>query len=344
MTKFRTCVYKMRQAGWGIPWRKASGNPELAIKTLMENQRGFIPNVFDKQGIGEFDIPWGTKKYGLAHALEGRANQKNFDLNNFIDTIPNSIREGIVTQGGKLHPETLNIESLKHKLAINANFKQGNIDRNWVTTIIPQNKQARKRLGDLTPPLNISSENGSITPSISKLLAKDNINEFLHKSNPADWLNSELSTAARSSANLIKNENSQNPQPHRFQVGIEQNVTIPKEKIFTPDEIGKMSQEEFNNNEHAIRTQLQRGLITPNTKDYSGFKNPWSGSNKIYTQEDIGRMSFDEYNAAESEINAQWGSVGIPSDNEMKSNSSAIYVNGYTRADGTEVRGYYRSR
>lgn len=173
---------------WGIPWRKASGNPELAIKTLMENQREFVPNVFNKPGIGNFDIPWGNEKYGLKHAIERRSGQKNLDIDEFVNTIPQSIREGIVTQGNSLHPDTLNIESLKHKLPIAKEYKSGNLTRNWLVSIHPQNNSARKRLGDLTPSQNISSENGSIPHSISELLAKDNINDYLLKNNPAKWI------------------------------------------------------------------------------------------------------------------------------------------------------------
>ena len=70
---------------WGIAHRQASGNPKKAIETLMTYQRGFVPNVINKNGIGNFDIPWGDERSGLGHALMRRANQKNFDLTKFVN-------------------------------------------------------------------------------------------------------------------------------------------------------------------------------------------------------------------------------------------------------------------
>lgn len=334
---------KQMSKHWGIPWRKASGNPEIAIKTLMENQRGFVPNVFNKPGIGNFDIPWGNEKYGLKHAIERRSGQKNLDIDEFVNTIPQSIREGIVTQGNRLHPDTKHINSLKHDLAIIPNFNHGEVNRNWLVTAIPQSKKARKLLSDGSPSQNISSENG--THSISELLAKDNINDYLLKNNPAKWLNDKISTTGVAIKNLETQSNTATEEySPLFKTGIEYNNTEAKEKIFTPEEIGKMSQQEFNTHEHAIRNQLQRGLINPQDKDFSGFKNPLSGNNKIYTKEDIDNMSNEEFSNSEQEINAQWGTIGIPSNNELQHNSGAVYVEGYTRADGTKVKGYYRSR
>ena len=43
---------------------------------------------------------------------------------------------------------------------------------------------------------------------------------------------------------------------------------------------------------------------------------------------------------------AQLQAIGIPTDNELETASlrcGTVYVKPYTRADGTEVRGYYRS-
>ena len=111
-----------------------------------------------------------------------------------------------------------------------------------------------------------------------------------------------------------------------------------------------MSPSEFTKNESAIMSQLQQGLIgNPEvdlTNKYSGYTNPLTGNNRIFSAEDIGDLSGSEYSKYEPEINAQWGSLGIPSNNELHQasmNGGTVYVNGYTRSDGTPVRGYYRS-
>lgn len=79
---------------WGIPFREASGNPELAVKTLKEKRQGFVPNA-DGQNT---DFVWGKytpptkegkkgKGFGFAH-IEGRRNEEGRNGNEFLDQIP----------------------------------------------------------------------------------------------------------------------------------------------------------------------------------------------------------------------------------------------------------------
>jgi len=122
------------------------------------------------------------------------------------------------------------------------------------------------------------------------------------------------------------------------------------EHIFTPDEIGAMTLEEFNQNESAIMQQVKKGLIqnSPKRVNYSGYKNPETGSGQIFSREDIGAMTPDEYTKNEKAINAQLNSIGILTNGELQtasiSGGGTVYVNSYTRSDGTQVKGYYRSR
>ena len=95
-----------------------------------------------------------------------------------------------------------------------------------------------------------------------------------------------------------------------------------------------------------INEQLQQGLLIPTTQrkqNYSGYKNPVSGDTRIFSQEDIGRLTGEEFAKFEKEIQGQWGSIGIPTNNELQS-SGAIYIAPYTRSDGVQVKGHYRSR
>lgn len=61
------------------------------------------------------------------------------------------------------------------------------------------------------------------------------------------------------------------------------------EHIFTPDEIDKMSAEEFDKNESAIMQQLKDGLIKneQSETDFLGYSNPLTGSKQIFSREDI---------------------------------------------------------
>jgi len=70
-------------------------------------------------------------------------------------------------------------------------------------------------------------------------------------------------------------------------------------------------------------------------------------TNRIFTNEEIGQMSQDEYSRLESFINQQVAAGRVMPEAQAKQQVQAgnlIYVNSYTRSDGTKVKGYYRSR
>ncbi len=116
--------------------------------------------------------------------------------------------------------------------------------------------------------------------------------------------------------------------------------------IFTREEIAAMSRQEFEANEAEIMEQMKNGQIHSAPKDYSGFINPQSGDDRIFTREDLRKMTRHEYEENESAIMAQLRSIGIPTNGELaeaEARNGVIYVHAYTRDDGTEVRGYYRS-
>ena len=81
-----------------------------------------------------------------------------------------------------------------------------------------------------------------------------------------------------------------------------------------------------------------------------GYTNPLTGSNHIYTREEVGQMSSDEFAKHEKEIDAQTRAFNgtMPTNGDLQreamTGGGVVYVNSYTRSDGTKVRGYYRSR
>lgn len=118
-----------------------------------------------------------------------------------------------------------------------------------------------------------------------------------------------------------------------------------QQATFTPEQIGKMSREEFDKNESSIMHQLQNGGFNQSaSRDFGGYQNSHSGDNRIYTAEDIGAFSSAEFSHHEPAINAQMNSIGIPTNNDMQNSGGTVYVAPYTRSDGVEVRGHYRSR
>jgi hypothetical protein len=110
------------------------------------------------------------------------------------------------------------------------------------------------------------------------------------------------------------------------------------EKVFnnTADLSGKTT------GQAASINQQQTGLF--------GYTNPLTGSNHIYTREEVGTMSSDEFAKHEKEIDAQTRAFNgtMPTNGDLQREAmtgrGVVYVNSYTRSDGTEVKGYYRSK
>ncbi|MBR1908551.1 DUF2974 domain-containing protein, partial [bacterium] len=70
-------------------------------------------------------------------------------------------------------------------------------------------------------------------------------------------------------------------------------------------------------------------------------------TNRIFTNEEIGQMSSDEFKRNENFIDQQLklGRIMTKAEAEEKvRNGDLIWVNSYTRDDGTEVSGYYRRK
>ena len=76
---------------------------------------------------------------------------------------------------------------------------------------------------------------------------------------------------------------------------------------------------------------------------YKNYRNSYSGDNRIYTNREIADMSVRDAFSRKEEILSQHKQIGIPSDGELKSSPNVVWVESYTRKDGTEVRGYWRS-
>lgn len=82
-------------------------------------------------------------------------------------------------------------------------------------------------------------------------------------------------------------------------------------------------------------------------KDLSGYVNKKTGDNKIFTQEEIDAMTPDEQEKNKEAIFYQKQTIGVPSKEQADravSKGEMVYVSSYTRADGTKVKSYYRSR
>ena len=102
----------------------------------------------------------------------------------------------------------------------------------------------------------------------------------------------------------------------RFNIGQPTGQAAGIEHIFTPEEIGKMTPEEFNKYESQIMAQAKAGKIveTPNDAKMYLISSP---NTVLYTREDIGNMSTKEYEKHEDAIRQQMKTIGIPYNSEV---------------------------
>ena len=99
----------------------------------------------------------------------------------------------------------------------------------------------------------------------------------------------------------------------------------------------------IDNGEFVLQQPLRKQSIL------SGYNNPLSGDNRIFTREEVASMSPEEFKKHEKEIDAQTMAFNgtMPTNADLRlevKTGGVIYVEPYTRSNGTEVKGYYRSR
>ncbi len=68
---------------------------------------------------------------------------------------------------------------------------------------------------------------------------------------------------------------------------------------------------------------------------------------RVYTREDIDKMTSKEFEKNEKAIMKQMKEKGVPTNAEAQkavTSGDMVHVQGYTRADGTEVKSHYRAK
>jgi hypothetical protein len=138
----------------------------------------------------------------------------------------------------------------------------------------------------------------------------------------------------------VNNPGSKNMDLWNNAVGREIGSEILKEfgntKNIAPETLDDMIAEK-------IIQKMKSGELITNPKDRRDFESSHHNG-RIYTREDIGNMSTDEFRRNEKAINKQMKEKGVPSNadaTEKVKSDGMIWVGTYTRADGTEVKGYY---
>ncbi len=77
---------------------------------------------------------------------------------------------------------------------------------------------------------------------------------------------------------------------------------------------------------------------------FKRYKNKYTNSPRIYSMEDFLNMSVGNMTRREKELTSQYKQIGLPTTSELKNSSNVVYVNEYTRGDGTVVHAHWRSK
>ena len=77
---------------------------------------------------------------------------------------------------------------------------------------------------------------------------------------------------------------------------------------------------------------------------FKNYVNAHTGDNRIYSFEDIIQMPFGDVLRNKEELLSQNRVLGVPTVAELQSSQNVVYVNSYTREDGTVVKSHYRSK
>ncbi|WQT12336.1 DUF3519 domain-containing protein [Helicobacter pylori] len=125
---------------WGNNYSEFKGDGLAAINKLLETKKGFVAGAFYKEGLGDIDLVWGNKDYGLEHILKRREDQaigkglneteaKEYAMS-VVKTIPEVIDKGVkVERNGRVAIEYQNI-----RVGLKDNWKGEKLPNHWVIT------------------------------------------------------------------------------------------------------------------------------------------------------------------------------------------------------------------
>ncbi|TPI02429.1 DUF3519 domain-containing protein, partial [Helicobacter pylori] len=161
---------------WGHNYSEFKGDGLGAINKLLETKKGFVAGAFYKEGLGDIDLVWGNKDYGLEHILKRRESDaidkgmskeeaKKYALE-IINNIPNIISDGKLSKDDL---GRLKIEFKNQRVGLNDSWKGETLNNRWVITSYELNQSSRNGLiesplapnykGKDTNPLNLDNSN-----------------------------------------------------------------------------------------------------------------------------------------------------------------------------------------
>ncbi len=120
---------------YGEAFTQFKGKPKQAIEHLLKVRRGYVPGAFHRDDIGDIDLVWGNRNYGLKH-IELRRNKTNQDFNKLMEELPDIIEHGTMIDDKWDENMRVIVDETK-KVLIKLTWddeKVENKNRNWVFT------------------------------------------------------------------------------------------------------------------------------------------------------------------------------------------------------------------
>ena len=77
---------------------------------------------------------------------------------------------------------------------------------------------------------------------------------------------------------------------------------------------------------------------------FKNYKNKHTNDSIIHSIEDVIGMPFGDVVNREPELESQYKQIGLPTNSELNSSPNAVFVNAYTKDDGTQVSAHWRSK
>ena len=77
---------------------------------------------------------------------------------------------------------------------------------------------------------------------------------------------------------------------------------------------------------------------------FHNYKNKYTNNNIIHSFENILAMPVTETFGRSAELNSQYNQIGFPRNAELNASPNAVFVNAYTKDDGTQVCAHWRSK
>ncbi|MFP6114367.1 DUF3519 domain-containing protein, partial [Helicobacter pylori] len=181
---------------WGSNYSEFKGDGLGAINKLLETKKGFVAGAFYKEGLGDIDLVWGNKDYGLEHILKRRESDaidkgmskeeaKKYALE-IINNIPNIISNGKLSKDDL---GRLKIEFKNQRVGLNDSWKGETLNNRWVITSYEIDKSrngliesplAPNYKGKDTNPLNLDNPNP--TTNALKKLNFDEVKKLIDES------------------------------------------------------------------------------------------------------------------------------------------------------------------